>query len=89
MLSGLIARIRVRYMNHILHKQIYAGIFEILKDKRCYYHSTVGRDYSHLTEEGKEALAKWFNLMAWEMLEVEKAELDARAKKLTWEELKK
>jgi len=76
-------------MNHILHKQIYAGLFEIIKDRDYYYHSGVGRDYSHLTERGKEATVKWLNMMAYEMLELEKAELDARAKKLMWEELKK
>ena len=89
MLSGLIARTKARYMNHILHRQIYSGLFEILKDKELYRHSTVGRDYSHLTESGKEAVAKWIDLMAWEMLELERKELDARAKRLMWEELKK
>jgi len=76
-------------MNHILHKQIYAGLFEIIKDRDMYYHSGVGQHYSHLTERGKEATVKWLNMMAYEMLELEKAELDARAKKLMWEELKK
>ena len=76
-------------MNHILHKQVYAGLFEIIKDRECYYHSSVGREYSHLTEQGKEALSKWRELVAWEMLELEKKQLDARAKKLMWEELKK
>jgi hypothetical protein len=76
-------------MNHILHKQIYAGLFEIIKDKKCYYYSSVGRDYCHLTDEGKVAVAKWLEMMAFEMLELEEQELDARAKKLMWEELKK
>lgn len=76
-------------MNHILHKQIYAGIFEILKDKQLYYHSTVGRDYCHFTDDGKEALAKWIDLVAWEMFELEKQQLDIRAKKIMWDELKK
>lgn len=89
MLSGLIAHTKARYMNHILHRQIYSGLFEILKDKDFYYHSAVGRDYSHLTEPGREAVATWINLMAWEMLELERKELDARAKRITWEELKK
>lgn len=89
MLSGLIANTKARYMKHILHKQIYAGLFEILKDRECYYHSSVGKDYSHLTANGKEAVVKWLEMMAWEMLELEKAELDARAKKLMWDELKK
>ena len=89
MLSGLIVRTRVRYMNHILHKQIYSGLMEIIKDKNCYYYSSVGKSYSHLTEEGKEAVVKWLELMAWEMIELEEKQLDARAKKLMWEELKK
>jgi hypothetical protein len=76
-------------MNHILHKQIYAGLFEIIKDRDLYYHSGVGKDYSHLTERGKEAVVKWLDMMAHEMLALEKAELDARAKKMMWDELKK
>ena len=76
-------------MKHILHKQIYAGLFEIIKDRELYYHSRVGRDYSHLTEKGKEAVAEWLELTAWEMLRLEEAELDKRAKKMMWDELKK
>lgn len=76
-------------MKHILHKQIYAGLFEIIKDRECYYQSNVGRDYSHLTEQGKEAVVKWLEMTAWEMLKLEEAELDARSKKLVLEELKK
>ena len=89
MLSGLIAHTKARYMNHILHKQIYAGLFEILKDKDMYYHSPVGKDYSRLTEKGKEALVKWLELMAPEMYELERKQLDARAKQLVIDELKR
>ena len=76
-------------MNHILHKQVYAGLNEIIKDKNCYYYSSVGKGYSHLTDEGKEAVVKWLEIMAWEMLKLEEAELDKRAKKMMWDELKK
>jgi hypothetical protein len=76
-------------MNHVLHKQIYAGLMEVIKDRNLFYHSSVSKDYCHLTEQGKEAVTKWIELMAFEMLALEKAELDARAKKLMWEELKK
>ena len=76
-------------MNHILHRQIYAGLFEILKDHKLYYNSSVGKGYSYLTEEGKSAVVQWLELMAPEMYELEKKELDARAKKLVWKELKK
>lgn len=89
MLGGLIARIKARYMNHILHKQIYSGLFEIIKDKKCYYYSSVGKGYSYLTDEGKEAVVKWIDIMAWEMIELDKQELDIRAKKIMWDELKK
>lgn len=76
-------------MTHILHKQIYAGLFEIVKDKTCYYHSPIGKDYCRLTEAGKEAAIQWLTNMAPMMLELEKTQLDERAKKLMWEELKK
>lgn len=76
-------------MTHILHKQIYAGLFEVIKDNKMFYNSAVSRDYSHLTDEGKEAVIKWIETMGPAMLELEKQQLDARAKKLVWEELKK
>jgi DNA-binding PadR family transcriptional regulator len=62
---------------------------EIVKNKELYYYSTVGKSYCYLTDRGKEEVTKWMDLMAWEMIELEKQELDARAKKLMWEELKK
>lgn len=76
-------------MNHILHKQIYAGLFEIIKDDRHYYHSAIGPQYCKFRDSGKEAAIKWLELMAPQMLELEKTQLDARAKKIMWEELKK
>jgi hypothetical protein len=76
-------------MNHLLHKQVYSGLFEIVKDRKYYYHSPIGKDYCHLTDEGKVAVAKWLELMAPEMQELEQQQLDAHAKKLMWEELKK
>ena len=88
-LSGLIVRTRVHYMNHILHKQIYAGLLEIVKDNNLYYHSSIGANYSHLREDGEKALLEWIHLMAPKMLELEERQLDERAKKMMWEELKK
>jgi len=72
-----------------LPNQVYAGLFEILRDQRLYYHSAVGSDYCHLTDAGKEEVIKWINIVAPQMFNKEKAELDARAKKLMWDELKK
>lgn len=72
-----------------LPNQVYAGLFEILRDQRLYYHSAVGSDYCHLTEAGKEEVIKWLEMMAPQMFKKEQAELDARAKKMVWDELKK
>ena len=76
-------------MNHILHKQIYAGLLEIVKDSNHYYNSSVGSSYSYLREDGEKAVLEWIKLMAPKMLELEEKQLDARAKKIMWEELKK
>ena len=89
MLSGLMLRIKVNYMNKVLPNQVYAGLFEILKDHRLYYHSKVGSEYCHLTEEGVQAVVKWVELMAPHMHKLEQMVLDARAKQLVVEELKR
>lgn len=72
-----------------LPNQVYAGLFEIIKDDRLYYHSSVAKDYSHFTEEGQQAVLQWLHLMAPEMRKLEETELDARAKQMLWKELKK
>ena len=89
MLSGLIVRMKANYMNKVLPNQVYAGIHEILKDQRLYYHSKVGHDYCHLTEEGEKAVVSWINLMGPHMHKLQQQELDARAKQLVFDELKK
>lgn len=76
-------------MNKLLPNQVYAGLFEILKDSKLYHHSRVGPEYCHLTEEGGKAVIKWVQLMAPEMHKVEQDMIDARAKQLVFDELKK
>lgn len=76
-------------MSKVLPNQVYAGLHEILKNKRMYYHSTVSSDYCHLTDEGKEEVIKWITMIGPQMFKLEEAELDARAKKMVWDELKK
>lgn len=82
-------RIKVNFMSKILPNQVYAGLFAILKDQRFYYHSAIGADYCRLTDAGKEEVIKWINMMGPQMYKLEQEELDARAKKLVWDELKK
>ena len=89
MLSGLIARIKVNYMSKVLPNQVYAGLFEILKNRELYYYSDVGTKYCHLTDKGRDEVTKWVELVAPGMCKLEQDELDARAKKLVWDELKK
>lgn len=76
-------------MSKILPNQVYAGLYEILKNREFYHYSEIGADYCHLTDKGKEEVSKWISLMAPGMFKLEKEELDTRAKKLMWEELKK
>lgn len=68
---------------------VYGGVEEILNNRSYYYHSPVGRDYSHFTEEGKVALTEFMDLMAFKIREAENADLDRRAKEQVLEQLKK
>jgi hypothetical protein len=76
-------------MNHILHKQIYAGLREILKDPSLYYQSTIDKGYNKFTEKGEQAVLEWIKFVAPKMIELENAELDAKAKELVIKELKR
>lgn len=67
----------------------YGGMLELLNNSRYYYHSSVGGAYSHLTEEGKEAVVEFMNMIAYKMKEAESTDLNERAKQQVIEELKK
>jgi hypothetical protein len=67
---------------------MYGGIQELLRDRRYYYHSSVGAGYSHWTEEGKVALVDYMNIIGWKMLEAEEVVLNKRAKELVIKGLK-
>lgn len=67
----------------------YGGMLELLNNRNYYYHSSVGGAYSHLTEEGKEAVAEFMNMIAYKMKEAENADLNERAKEQVLEQLKK
>ena len=42
---------------------IFGGLHELMKNRKYYYYSTVGQNYSHWTDEGKEALAEYLQIM--------------------------
>lgn len=68
---------------------VYGGLLEILKNERCYRISSVGREYSGLTELGKDTIVEYLGDMAWKIIQAEREELDARAKQMVFDELKK
>lgn len=67
---------------------IYGGVEEILNNRNYYYHSSVGRDYSHLTDDGKVAIIEFMDLMAWKIKEANEADLERRAKQQVLDALK-
>jgi hypothetical protein len=67
---------------------VYGGMEEILNNRSYYYHSSVGRDYSHLTEDGKVAVIEFMDLMAWKIKQAEEADLNDRAKQQVLAQLK-
>ena len=88
MLNGWVLLIKGPYMS--LHKrQVYAGLLEILKDSKYYYDSRIGSDYNHLTEEGKLAVVEYIESIGSHVLKKEKELLDAHAKQLVLQELKR
>jgi hypothetical protein len=67
---------------------IYGGVSELMKNRRFYYHSTIGESYSFWTPEGTEALLDFVMLMSKKMIEAEEVELDKRAKAMVLKELR-
>ena len=66
----------------------YGGVMEILSNRHYYYHSSIGSEYSHFTDAGKEAMAIYLNTMAGMMIKAEEASLNKRAKDLVINGLK-
>ncbi len=67
---------------------VYGGLQEIMNNSNYFYRSSVGKDYSHLTERGKEAVVEYMDLMAWKIWQAEQEDLDRRAKEQVLKELK-
>lgn len=67
---------------------IFGGINELMRNRNYYYHSSVGQGYSYWTDEGKEALVEYMNVMGWKLKEAEEADLKERSKQLVINGLK-
>lgn len=67
---------------------IYGGLEEIIRDPRYYYHSSVGENYSHFTDSGREAVQEFMGTMAYKIRAAEEADLERRAQEQTLKALK-
>jgi hypothetical protein len=67
---------------------IYGGLNELVQNNQYYYHSNVGPNYSHWTEEGSRALSTYLHTIAELMFDTEHESLDKRAKELVLKGLK-
>ncbi len=67
---------------------LYGGISELMKNKNYYYQSSVGRGYSHFTDDGKEAVNEFVLEISQFIVEADKNELDRRAKEMVMNTLK-
>jgi hypothetical protein len=67
---------------------LYGGLMEMLKNRDYYYNSSIGSNYNHFTENGKEAIEAYLKVMADLMLKAEEESLNKRAKELVVKGLK-
>ena len=61
---------------------LYGGLSELIKNNQYYYHSNIGPNYSHWTEEGSKALAEYMHMIAELIFIADFVSLDKRAKEL-------
>jgi hypothetical protein len=71
-----------------LKETLYAGIHALAENRRYYYHSAMGTDYSHWTDEGILAVTEYTKIMVELMLAEEERSLNKRAKDLVIKGLK-
>lgn len=72
-----------------VEKMMVGSIKELLQDSKYFYHSTVGHDYCHLTDQGKEAVLDLVNIFGGRFIKAMADEDVERSKRLVLEELKK
>ena len=67
---------------------MYGGVCELMQNRRYYYHSSVGKNYSNWTTEGKTAMDEFMKEITRYIYDAEQRSLDERAKELVMKELK-
>ena len=68
--------------------KVYGALKEFTRNQRLWRSSPVGREYCHLTEEGREVIADMMQDMLRTLDALERKALDQRAKEITFEALK-
>ena len=68
---------------------MYGGVCELMQNRRYYYHSSVGKNYSNWTTEGKTAMDEFMKEITRYIYDAEQRSLDERAKELVMKELDK
>ena len=74
--------------SNAIKELMFGSIKELSLNRKYYYHSAIGINYSHWTEEGVKALSDFMNIMAHKIHEAEASELNKRAKELVINGLK-
>lgn len=62
---------------------MYGGVTELMRNRKYFYHSSMGASYSNWTEEGQKALSEYMVIVGCKMLEAEETEIRQKAKDLT------
>lgn len=73
----------------IIKDMLYGTICEMQQDKRYYYHSKVGVEYSHWHEEGEQQLAQVVKIISARVDQIERDRIRAASQQLLLDELKK
>ena len=69
---------------------LYGSIVEMTDNKDLFYKSEIGQkyEYSHWTDNGKMVVMELIEYVTRKILTAENEELNARAKKMVWDQLK-
>lgn len=67
---------------------VYGAMLEITKNPKLWRHSDIGREYCHLTPDGREVIVDLVQDLLRTMDILERKALDERAKEITFETLK-
>jgi hypothetical protein len=88
--SNALLRKKVFVYQSVIKDQLYGSILEMTKNRDLFRKSDIGQkhEYSHWTDSGKIAIAELIDDMTRKILIAENEELNDRAKKMVWDQLK-